>query len=1316
VLPAGPSAIRATGIGSIRVRRPGALAVGALAVSAVTSLLAPDFAAAQVLNLRHYGSAEGLPQAQILAIAQDAQGFLWLGNYAGLTRFDGREFVTLSTRDGLVANTVRDIDEVRPGRLVVGTLGGVCFFEAGAFECVGEEDGLVSNTVQDVLPVTGGVWVATEGGVSFIAEGSSIRNYTTADGLPSNNTLRPVRDSEGRIWVATDRGLARLEGDRFVPDTETLIGDVPVGALLATPTGLAVGTTKGLYVTGPDGAQGLPIPDLVDGTVMTDAALDGSGTLWITTREGVIRQEGGVFERFTTRNGLVTDQVNRVMVDRERNVWFATDFGLDLLVPSPFRQFAAADGLPNPFVRALALDASGRLWVGTRDGVAYLDGGVFRRVDLRGMVADPRVYALTPAPVEGMLIGTRSGLVLYHPDSGEATTFTTANGLPDIFVLSLESDGRGGTWIGTSSGLARLEEGRITRPDLPGLPAGYIMTMLRDSRDRLWLGLRTGGALVWDGETVTSLSAANGLTDETIWSMDMDGDGAIWLGTNGNGVFRVAGDEIRRMDTRDGLADNAIWQVLSDSQGAVWLFSSRGLDRVQGGNIVHYGPAEGLTDTEGAATAAVEDDEGQLWFGTGSGVYRYSPDREVPNTALPPIYVEAFVAGGQALPLQGARVPPGSRAVAFHFTAPSFRDPAAMRFRHRLEGADPAWSPPTSEHVVTYASVSPGSYRFEVEAINGVGLRSAAPAVVAFSVLPAFWQTWWFRLMGLLALSTAIATVPVIRARRLDVERRRLEAVVGERTTELQEKNLHLHQEMAEREAAEATLRIAEEREREILEKSTNLFYARGPDHVVTYVSPQVRRFLDCDPEDALVPWTRYLSDHPDNAAGLEAAKRAVETGERQPPYEVELQGCGGRRIWVLVNEAPVVEDGATTSVVGSLTDMTQAREAEEQRLYLEEQLREAHKMEAVGRLAGGVAHDFNNLLTSVLCYSEFVAEDLPEDHPGRADIAEVQRAARRGGELVGQLMAFSRRQVVRRRVIDLNLLVQDTGRMLKRVIGEDIELVVETYAEPALVDGDTAQMEQVLMNLSVNARDAMPTGGRLVISVGCVVLDEALRVPGVADVPPGSYRVLTVTDTGVGMDGETIKRAFEPFFTTKGVGDGSGLGLSMVYGVVKQNDGHITVESTPGLGTTFRIYLPPTKQEAQVPETGSDKTGATGGVVLLVEDEDPVRRALKRAIERHGYSVIEAQDGPTAIEVSDAFEGTIDLLVSDVIMPGMTGVEVAERITQSRPGLPVLFISGYAEDVLASKGAIGEGVELVQKPFTLDELVERIDRMVGRG
>ena len=473
------------------------------------------------------------------------------------------------------------------------------------------------------------------------------------------------------------------------------------------------------------------------------------------------------------------------------------------------------------------------------------------------------------------------------------------------------------------------------------------------------------------------------------------------------------------------------------------------------------------------------------------------------------------------------------------------------------------------------------------------------------------------------------------------------------------------------------------------------------------------RRLLDANP--ALVEMLGYRSDSEVMALDLFAdvyddpseSKRLVELFESQAQFRdtgVGWKRKDGKLVTVSLTGRPIRD------AEGTLTHFEMIAEDVTERRALETQLRQSQKMESVGRLAGGVAHDFNNLLGVILGYSEALEDSLDQNSVPRKHAEEIKRAGLRAASLTRQLLAFSRQQVLESKVINLDAVVTEMETMLRRLIGEDVELTA--VLEPALgqVKADQGQIEQVIMNLAVNARDAMPNGGKLIIETANIDVDEVFTRQHPASIP-GRYVLLAVTDTGIGMDEEIQARIFEPFFTTKGKDKGTGLGLAVVYGVVKQSGGYIWVYSEPGKGSTFKIYLPRVEEavEKASQNTGPAKSSQGSETILLAEDEQSLRHLIRDLLAQRGYTVLEACDGAEALGIAHQHQGTIHLLCTDVVMPVVGGRELAEKMALLRPDTKVLFMSGYTDSAVTARGVLETGIFLLQKPFTLDALTRKV-------
>ncbi|HZO16890.1 MAG TPA: ATP-binding protein [Polyangiaceae bacterium] len=515
--------------------------------------------------------------------------------------------------------------------------------------------------------------------------------------------------------------------------------------------------------------------------------------------------------------------------------------------------------------------------------------------------------------------------------------------------------------------------------------------------------------------------------------------------------------------------------------------------------------------------------------------------------------------------------------------------------------------------------------------------------------------------------------------------------------------------------ALERLVGATESRYRALVEQLPGVVYYRALDApgIPSFVSPQVQELLGFSPEEVLRDpnfWRDRV--HPDDRDRIVAEQSQFEpTQFRVPVYgEYRMLRKNGDVVWVK-NYALAVRDECERArfVLGILIDVTQSKRLEDERRELERQLQQAQRMEAIGRLAGGVAHDFNNSLTVVLSYGALALEMLTPDDPVHADVSEIVRAAERAHATTQQLLAVSRRQILRPTEVDLGNIVNAMAPMLQRLLGEDIELVLETQSGSVKID--VAQIENVILNLAANARDAMRTGGRLTLRTERVALESAH-----AGTTPGRYVLLSVADTGHGMDRATRECIFEPFFSNKEPGKGTGLGLASVYGIVEQSAGRIRVSSQPGQGTTFKIYLPEVETSAVAPAAAPperDDVPRGSETVLLVEDDDIVRRVTGIMLTKLGYEVLEASGMDHAIDRSNRHEGPIDVLLTDVVMPQGSGHLLAEKLTAIRKDMKVIYMSGYAPDTLAEHGLVAERVVILEKPFSGPGLARAIRRVL---
>ncbi len=521
--------------------------------------------------------------------------------------------------------------------------------------------------------------------------------------------------------------------------------------------------------------------------------------------------------------------------------------------------------------------------------------------------------------------------------------------------------------------------------------------------------------------------------------------------------------------------------------------------------------------------------------------------------------------------------------------------------------------------------------------------------------------------------------------------------------------------EITERKRAEEGLRESEAKYRRLHETMMDAFVRIDMTGRIQEANRAYQALLGYSEEELLQRTNGDLT--PEKWHALEAgmiAEQVLVNGHSQV-YEKEYHRKDGTLFPVELRTFLLRDDtGQPVGMWAIVRDITERRRAEEEKAKLESQLRQSQKMESVGRLAGGVAHDFNNMLSVILGYAELIKVRLKDDDPLLKDIQAIEKAAGHSRDVTRQLLALSRKQIIEPRLLNLNDLITSSQNTLSRLIGEDIDMRFYPEDDLQSINFDPTQVDQILVNLVVNARDAMPDGGRLTIETANIRLDEAYCRKHLG-FKPGQYVLLALSDDGVGMDKELQSHLFEPFFTTKEVGEGTGLGLATVYGMVKQNSGFINVYSEPGQGSTFKIYIPSVGEEEKKSEEIEEVPMAYGaGIVLLVEDEEMVREIAKEILEEIGYTVLAAATPQEAVSLCENKDTVIDLLLTDVVMPGMSGKELKKAIEVIRPGIKVLFMSGYTSNVIAHRGVLEKGVHFIQKPFSMKDLAHKVREAIG--
>lgn len=756
---------------------------------------------------QHYDTGDGLPQQQVLALHQDQDGYLWVGTYSGLGRFNGREFRIFSTAEGLASNSVQAIASSADGQVWIGSTRGLCSLKQGAtrFTCP-DLPGISTSSVQALSARGASLLVGTSRGLY------QLEPVAGSDGLdpPAVHTIISdlnitslARDEDGSVWVGTPNGLLRWFAvtGQYASVHLPLASAPMVSTLHVDGEQVWIGTSSGLLLLEGE-ALGPPagLPPAAEGMAISGIARDSAGELWITGNRGLLRGPQDRLRLETPEDGLASLVNHSVLRDSEGAIWVGSDGGLSRFKVGSFDAYTRREGLLADFVRTLDEDSAGRLWLGTREGVQVLplhagEPDPRRSFTLRAAdgLIDERVYDIELPAVGQAWIGTEHGLAEWRAGRGIVRLLTESEGLPANAVRSLRAEPDGRLWIGTMTGVAVLQDDVLRRAADPLLSVARVLAIdaTRDG-SRWFASLHHGLLRMRPDGSVQRLGRDEGLSNEILWDLDVDAEDGVWIGSNGDGVFRLGADgSIRQYTRAEGLPDNFVWSVLVDAEGQVWAYTSRGLARIRGDEVQAYSEADGLLHPEGTATAALRATDGSLWFGSGFGLVRHvGSERDM--EAAPRVLIEQVTAAGvRALP--GEQLGAGTRDISFSFAALRLGHSTQLRYRYRLRGDGGEWSTPQPYQPITFAALPPGSYVFEVQAREG--LREWGPSSeFAFAIEPAPWQRLSSRLLAAFLLVLLAALVVRLRLRQLAARRQALEQLVEQRTQALAQANAQLEQ------------------------------------------------------------------------------------------------------------------------------------------------------------------------------------------------------------------------------------------------------------------------------------------------------------------------------------------------------------------------------------------------------------------------------------------------------------------------------------------------------------------------------------------
>ena len=1143
-----------------------------------------------------------------------------------------------------------------------------------------------------------------------------VAHETWSRGLPGNVVKRIIQTHDGYLRIATDGGLASFDGIRFVARQSP-----PVAS-----------------------------PDSFPDNYVNDVIEARSGDLWLATQHaGVVWQHGQRFRSYAKDAGLPDNEANVVYEDRRGTIWAGSREGAARLVGDRFER---VPDIPRANVYSIAEDPAGDVWFGTEDGLLISRGGTTAvRVPLTPFRA-VRVLRVLKARDGSMWAGTEQGLAhlvanangTYHV----ARAFTLADGLRSSYVTSVAQQSDGTIWVGTlGGGIARLDaDGRFRSLGAgEGLADNNAFAICVDRDGSVWAGTVDGLTRIRP-QTLSTFRAQGAWTTSLAWSATALKDGSAWIGTGSDGVVRVARDgSTRAYTTAHGLPSDVVYTTYQRADGSIWVGTKMGVAQLVGERFVDRTAALGLPP--GEVRTITEDSRGRFWVGETGRLTAISAAASTSMAVRPGllngrIYSVAedqshriWVANGllylierdSLVPFAAARNDSLTQVMDVHPDTAGVWVGDYVGGLSLVQGTVLRRFPPGRTGIFAQVLQIVDDGRGSLWLTSGTGLQRVRKAdLMAFVAdtarpIPSriFTRADGMRSHDFGKAGNTSGTRGPDGRLWLPTTAGLLVVDPTKIPTGGTPPSVYIERVMVNDQFAPAAGTVAVRDARTVrIEFTTPVLDTPTQTHMWY-------RLIGVDADWRLADATDRSASYQNLPRGHFRFQVRAATADGVPsvrPTEIELVSTPpltrsawfwalmvviGVSIGAIFANQRVRRLRAHGALLQRLVD--ERTEALAARELAEGQLQQVQKMEPVGRLAGGVAHDFNNMLGVILGNTDMALRSIAPDDPIAEDLREIQQAAMRSVDLTRQLLTFARRQMIAPSVLDLNGAVTNALRMLERMIGEDITITVQTQASLWPVFVDPTQLDQVLINLCVNARDAIAGVGAISLSLGNVEVGaghEAVR----DGARPGEYVCLTITDDGAGMSRETRDHIFEPFFTTKGVGEGTGLGLSTVYGAVQQSGGAITVESAPGKGATFRIYLPRHAAAACEVEVAVP-TASPGGseTILLVEDETSLLRMTAKLLESLGYVVLAANSPAEALRLAVAYPASIDLLLTDIVMPGMNGRDLATSLRAIYPSVPTLYISGYSAGVIESRGALEPGVQFLAKPFTRESLAAKI-------
>ena len=1394
---------------------------------------------AQLLNFRNYNAGDGLVQSQVYAIVQDNDGYLWFATVNGISIFDGYEFKTITRKDGLAENRIYSALKDYKGNLWFGHKdGGVTRYdwEEKEFKIIRlplkEKKGFGVSFFEDHSHK---IWAATGTDEVFYFEDDSLVHFPVKPQWKHHKIISVAEDDRHRIWLGSD---SLVYVYNFVNDSLINIGLDNEGKALKFSSmandgkgSMWLGTHfSGLfrYNQKTRDVQHFTKKNGLAGDEVTSLFIDPKGKLWVSNQlSGVSYTDLSNIKKikFTAigrKNGLPYNGINVTFLDREGNYWFGTNGrGTAELRDRRFELWKPGNDETGKSQWSFFIDSKGIKWFGTESGIWAFkkDGSLWQKRTRYKNEPLGRIYQIAE---------DRFGIIWFVTSSGICYRFNKKTNKLNPFrvdknIFTLVDDKNGNIVLGgknTKIMLYNVQTKQLIR-DLPGdsaLVSRDISVLYKDSAGTVWVGLFKNGLYKWDGNRILKVSSQ----PEATLSIAEGPEHDLWILNDSDGLFRYFDGQVTKFDlAAHGLQGLALFSVLADSK-SVWLGTTTGLARWVYGDdqFILYTKKAGYPVAESNQNAVFKDKQGNLWFGTIEGAICYHPDREEFNPVPPQVHVKSIKLFLKEIPLKSpAQFKPSNNYLSFGYVGISFTAPEGVRYRYRLVGLDKDWLPETAQTSVTYSSLPPGQYTFQVIARNADGVWNTQPAEYSFEILTPFWQTWWFVLLVLVILTLTIYGYIYSRTTTMKRINRILEDKVQTRTHELQQEKDAL-------EKALTALQESESKFKTYTELTSSAIYIHQKDRFrfVNKAGEKISGYSKAE----LMQMNIWDLVHSDYKQMMQERLQARIKGEKTPArYEFKILTKDGQERW-LDFTGQIINYEDEPALLATVFDITERKKAEEallaekerlmvtlrsigdgvittdtkgrislmndrakeildcseeckignninkvlyifeeqtgikknnilnpifqgvvstvdesnlilnsmrnrqkfvslavsslkdsnnkllgavlvirddtEKRQMQQELVKGQKLESVGVLAGGIAHDFNNILTAIIGNLSLAKLQLNPDHPSYNRIENAEKASARAQDLTQQLLTFSKGGAPVKQIASIEEIIRDSVAFI--LSGSNVKANLSFSKHIPTVEVDAGQISQVVQNLIINADQAMPDGGSIEIDVQLEKISTKNSLP----IQPGNYVVIKVQDQGIGIAKEYLDKIFDPFFTTKQ--SGSGLGLATSYSILQKHGGLITVDSTLGKGTIFKIYLPASKGTFVSEKSEQMDLGALKGKgrILIMDDEVLIHETISGMLSQAGYEIEISKDGYEMLEkYKQAMEKgePFDVVFMDLTIPGsMGGKEAIKELLKIDAYATAVVSSGYSSDpVMAEYQEFGFKACL-RKPYRIEEIM----------